>query len=473
MNNEVSSPTAVLLDSISSLDLHCVPEQVREKAKDLLLDHLGVSLYGATLPRIRIVRYNAEAEASRPECTLYGGMRVSARAAAQVNATAGHAIELDDTHDESLSHPGCVVIPAALAIAESIGACGAVFLAGVIGGYEAQCRIGATVGEELYKRGFHPTAQCGVFGAAAAAGRILGLPIKNFNSAFGIGASMASGTMKFTQDPEGTMVKRLHAGIAAEHGVLAAQLAFRGFSGPREAIEGAYGFAQLFAGKCDVARMTRDLGREFEIERISVKLYPCCRLFHALIEAIGECRAETRFAANEVMEIRAFGPRSMIDGHMERRPLSEMAAQYSLPYTAAIATLSDAADPASFGISMMTRPDILALVDKVQGEANSSLEKHYPRKLPAAVRFRMRDGHEIERTVLDSRSTPVNPISRDDIQAKFLSLTSALLVPREQEQVIEAVMNIDRAETVGQLTGFLREIAERNAASFGVAARPN
>jgi 2-methylcitrate dehydratase PrpD len=356
-----------------------------------------------------------------------------------------------------LSHPGCVVIPAALAVAEAEGATGADFLAAVVAGYEAQGRIGAALSGALIKQGYHPTAQIGVFGATAAAAKLLKLPEREFTWAFGLAGSMASGIMKFTQDPAGTMVKRLHAGMPAERGILAATLAAAGFTGPRAIVEGDYGYAKIFTGVEDLSRMTSGLGETFEISSISVKLYACCRMFHALIEAIAACRADPSFAADQIEEIRTFGPANMIDGHLERRPLSPMSAQYSLPYTAAVAVLADASEPASFDTETMRRSDILAMGDKVKAAVDPELEALYPRKYAGRVEFVLRNGKTIGKTVLDSRSTPANPISSEAIVQKFLSVTSGPLSPSRQRQIIDAVMSLEKATGVSELATLLRK----------------
>ena len=457
MPDTKNEPTRTLIAAVEAIALERLPRDVVVRAKDLILDHLGVSLYGTNLEWCRIVRDTIELEGGRSESTVYGGGFATARNAALINGTAGHAIELDDAHDESLSHPGCVVIPSALAVAEAKKANGADFLAAVVAGYEAQGRIGAALSGALIKQGYHPTAQIGVFGAAAAAAKLLKLPEREFTWAFGLAGSMASGIMKFTQDPEGTMVKRLHAGMPAERGILAATLASAGFTGPRAIVEGDYGYAKIFTGITDLSRMTQRLGESFEISSISVKLYACCRMFHALIEAIAACRADPSFAADQIEEIRTFGPANMIDGHLERRPLSPMSAQYSLPYTTAVAVLADASQPASFDTETMMRTDILAMGDRVKATVDPALEALYPRKYASRVQFVLRNGKTIEKTVLDSRSTPANPISSSAIQEKFLSVTSGLLLPSRQDMIIDAVMSLDKATDVSGLAALLRK----------------
>lgn len=453
-----TEPTLAIAQAVAALRPRALPAHVVERAKDLVLDHLGVTLYGACLPWSQKVREVVLEEGGRPQSTIYGSRRVPARAAALANGAAGHAIELDDTHDESLSHPGCVILPATFAMAEALGSSGRDFLAAMVAGYEAQCRIGAALGNELIRRGFHPTATCGVFGAAAAAGNLLRLDAATIVSAFGSGGSMCSGVMQFTEDPAGTMIKRLHAGLPAERGILAAKLAARGFAGPRQAVEGHWGFARVFAGNPNLDRITEGLGERFEIERITVKLYPCCKLFHSLIEAIENCRRERPFTPDDVVGIEPFGPRNMIDTHMVHRPLSTMAAQYSLPYACAAAIVFDATDPDSFGEKRLGHQGALRIADLVKPVVDDALEAMFPRRFAGGVRIRLRDGQVLTSTVLDSRSSPDMPIGREEIQAKFRTLTSAIISAGRQERIMEATANLDRLASIGELTALLRGI---------------
>jgi 2-methylcitrate dehydratase PrpD len=448
--------TEALLRVVSALDVTVVPGTTRERVKDLLLDHLGVTLFGATMPWSGIVREVVGNEGGRAESTIYGGGLVSARNAALINGTAAHGAELDDTHDESLSHPGAAVIPAAVALAEAKGSSGADFLTAVIIGYEVMGRLGSAIADAMQQRGFHPTAQLGVFGAAAAAGFLLGLDIKKSTAAFGIAASMSSGSQKFTQDPEGTMIKRMHGGLPSERGILAAKLAASGFTGPRAALEGPFGVATILSGLTDLTRMTAGPSEGLEIDNVSIKLYPCCRLFHSLIEAISACRAMDGFDSDQIATIGAHVPESYIKGHLERRPTSMMAAQYSLPFVAATATCGDAASPSSFSEDSMRRPNLLALIDKVEPTVSQQLGAIFPKHLPARVVFKMTDGRKFERTVFDSRGSPEQPIGRSDVQAKFRSLTSTILTSQRQEEIMNQVFCLDMANDVRGLTTLLR-----------------
>lgn len=455
MQSNKTTKTGELIQFVSKLDYGAIPEKTRQRAKELILDYIGVTYMGSTLEWSRILRELVLDEGSDAVSTIIGGKRSSMRNAALANGSAAHGIELDDTHDESLSHPGAVIISSAFAVAEARDASGEAFLTAIVSGYDAMGRIGSPTGDRIIKQGFHPTAQFGVFGATTAAGRLLGLDTEKLERAFGIAASMSSGVMKFAEDPSGTMIKRMHAGLPSERGVLAAQLASRGFTGPNNAIDGRYGFATVFAGSPDLTRMTEGLGKEFEIDSISIKLYPCCRMFHSLIEAITECRDQPNFDAGKIAKIETVGPQNMVDGHLERRPTSTMAAQYSLPYTVAVAVTADASDPRSFSEGMMHDSEVLSIADKVVPVVDPTFDSMYPKRVSTRAVFHMQNGQTIEATVLDSKSTPANPISSADVEAKYISRTQDILDRSLQQKIVNAVMSIEKGRNVRQLGALL------------------
>lgn len=448
--------TAELCAFIAGLEFQSIPQRVVERAKDFVLDHLGVALHSTHLQWTQIVREYAQAAAGG-ESTVYGsGTKTSRRNAALVNGTAAHGIELDDTHNESFSHPGTVVIPAAFAVAEALSASGRDFLTAVVAGYEALCRAGSAATAAM-SRGFHGTAVSGVFGAAAAAGRLLGLPSHGLESAFGLGVSMASGVMQFSEDPEGNMVKRLHGGLPAHNGIMAAELASAGLLGPRQALDGRFGFVRIFGGSQDATRLTRELGSAWEIDQISIKLYACCRMFHAFIDAIRECQANGGIGPEDIATAEVLVPQASLEGRMQYRPRSVMAAQYSLPYAVAATLLLDPQDPRSFDTEVMERRDVRQLMDRVKGCATPELDKLLPEKYPGGIRFTLKDGRLAERTLFDSVGTPERPLDREGIVCKFQSLTSGVVDRPTQEAIIEATFELDNADDVSRLMALVRK----------------
>ena len=470
-SEESTNRTDQLADFVSGLNPASVPASAFKRAAELVVDHLAVSLHSLDMPWSKIMADYVTAEGGRADATMYGGGRIPARMAALANGTIAHGIELDDTHDESCTHPGAVVIPAALAVAETVNASGADLLAAIIAGYEIQARAGASLTGDLMLRGFHPTALAGVFGASTAAGHLLHLSADQMQSAWGLGVSMASGVMQFTQDPQGTMVKRMHAGFPAHNGVLAAQLASRGFRGPRQALDGKQGFTKVFSPKPDEWQLTKDLGKTWAIENISVKFYACCRLFHAMVDAIDVCRKSRSWSVDEIAAIEAFGPRMMSEGHMQYRPESVMSAQYSLPYSIAVALKLDPRDPRSFNDEAMQRKDLLAVADLVTGAVDPELQSKFPAKYGGGIRFRLKDGTVIEQALLDSFGTPAKPVDRAGIEGKFHALTDGLVESERQDRILAAALNLDGAKSVKPLTDLLGHgVAMASAANGKIAA---
>jgi 2-methylcitrate dehydratase PrpD len=268
---------------------------------------------------------------------------------------------------------------------------------------------------------------------------------------------MASGVMRFTEDPEGNMVKRLHGGLPAHNGILAAELAAAGLRGPREGIEGRYGFVRMFAHADDASRVTRDLGQAWEIDQISVKLYACCRMFHAFVDAIRECRSDFGVRAEEIESAAIIGPQLLLEGRMQYRPRSVMSAQYSLPYAVAATLLLDPQDPRSYSEQTMIRADVLAVMDKVTATVDPELDRLLPAKYPGGVRFKLKDGRSVARTLFDSVGTPERPLDRNGIAGKFRTLTTGNADTGLQEKIIDAVFALERDDGVSRLASLLRE----------------
>jgi len=456
--------TKTLVQHVHQISWGNLPSAIQNRTIDLLIDHIAVTLNGATQPWSKMVRMNAESEMGEPQSTVYGYGALPARAAALVNGCAAHAIEFDDTHDESLGHPGAVVMTTAMAMGEALNSEGSEILEAIVAGYEIQCRVGAAAGRQAFESGFHPTSTVGVFGAVTAAGRLLNLSTDQLEKAFGIALSTASGTLQFSEDPLNTMVKRLHAALPAANGIWAAQLASRGFTGPSMALEGNFGYVNQFSNDVNLNRITQDLGSQWEIGRISIKLYPCCKQFHALIDATRICLSREKFNVADIESIEAFGPESMFDSHMERRPQSTMAAQYSLPFTAAVAVASDPTDPNSFSESQWSREDILRLSDLVTTRVDARLQDVYPRKFAGGIMIRLKDGREISEAVIDSRSSPENPIPREEVIVKFKTLTQTILDDSQRDQILKAILAQNHDGTPRLLGSKLRGILSSEVA---------
>ena len=394
--------------------------------KNLILDHLGCCYAGSLLAwGRRLHEWAAPHAGSGNAPLLASNTRLAPALAAFVNATSAHGMELDDTHDESVSHPGAAVIASSLALAAHHGLDGERLAAAICAGYEAVGRIGAaTNAAETIELGFHPTSLFVGFGAAAAAAVLLRLSPRKLARGWGLALSMAGGSMQFSQEPEGTTVKRLHGGYAALHGVMAAEHAALGIAGPEQALEGRYGLIHNFGAKSDIERLNRPHPDGPEIHRISYKPYPCCRLFHSTLDALAEVTDNFSLDPEEIESLVVGGPDIMVTQHMLRRPTSEMAAQYSLPFTLGAALYHGPSSVAGFMGDALNDSRTLAIADRVEAVADPEMQAAFPAHFGSWLELMACNGERRRSDVLDSLGTPANPMRREDLLVKFAGLTA-------------------------------------------------
>ena len=394
--------------------------------KNLILDHLGCCYAGSLLTwGRRLHEWAAPHAGSGNAPLLASNTRLAPALAAFVNATSAHGMELDDTHDESVSHPGAAVIASSLALAAHHGLDGERLATAICAGYEAVGRIGAaTNAAETIELGFHPTSLFVGFGAAAAAAMLLRLSPRELARGWGLALSMAGGSMQFSQESEGTTVKRLHGGYAALHGVMAAEHAALGIAGPEQALEGRYGLIHNFGAKSDIERLNRPHPDGPEIHRISYKPYPCCRLFHSTLDALAEVTDDFSLDPGEIESLVVGGPDIMVTQHMLRRPTSEMAAQYSLPFTLGAALHYGPSSVAGFMGAALDDSRTLAIADRVEAVADPEMQAAFPAHFGSWLELTARNGERRRSDVLDSLGTPANPMRREDLLVKFAGLTA-------------------------------------------------
>jgi len=405
-------------------------------ACNCVIDTLGCIAYGADKPWSAAAARHALATGSGGRCTVVGWpQQASPAMAALANGTAAHAFELDDVHEEAVNHPGAVVVPAALAVAEDLQASGRDFLEAVVVGYEAMARAGLAVGPASHVlAGYHPTSMSGVFGAAAAAAYLRGLDAAGLNHAFGIAASLASGTMEFASS--GGMAKRIHAGRAAEGGILAAALAADGFEGAGDGLAGRYGFCRVFTGDPQPHLLTERLGERWMIDEITVKPYPSCSDLHPLIQATSELVAEHGIRAGEIDRVAVHTTTKVCELNDMDGTASVMAAQYSAPFNVVAAVLADPADPATFDPERIADPVLAAMQAKVtEIHPAPEFDATYAWKQGGRVEITLADGRLLERTVHGQKGSMHDPLSDHEIERKFQMLTEGRLGPVVPEVV--------------------------------------
>jgi 2-methylcitrate dehydratase PrpD len=400
-----------------------------EALRRLFLDNFIVSLWGSTRPAAKaIAGWSRRFAGSGPSPVLGGDWTTDPSIAALVHGTAGHSYELDDTHDETASHPACVIIPAALAVGCATGASQADLFRAVTAGYEAMALIGCTAGGmETVHRGFHPTSVYGAFGAATACVALnayqQGVSVERDTvvAAWGHALSQACASMQFSVEPEGGEVKRLHAGLGARNGVMAADFAMlAAVTAPQLSVEGDYGAAAIFGGPLREISFDDPL----QIHNISMKPYSCCRLFHSTIDALAEITEGFSVPLASIAEIVISGPQLIAEQHMTPAK-STMTAQYSCPYIVGATLAYGPTRYDVYGEAYLDDPIIRSVSETVRFEISEEIErKYYPRQFATGVTIRFADGSTRSCTVADSVGTPRKPMSREQIIAKADGLAS-------------------------------------------------
>lgn len=444
----------ILAKYVRSITWDGLDPLTRQRTAELVLDLLGVAAAGSNVASSRAVAGLLD----RPDsgiCTVIGRSGgYPPEMAALVNGTAGHAIELDDVTRESSLHPGVVVIPSALATGESVNASVAAVGEAVVAGYEITIRVGNALGPaSAYRRGFHPTGVAGVFGAATAAGLLLGLDAGQLSWALGIAGTMASGSLEYLAD--GSWTKRLNAGWAAHNGILAARLAKKGFTGPPSSLDGHLGVLSAYTDDPHPQRLLDDLGHRLAIMTVAVKPYACCRYNHGLIDAMIALRTEERLDVEEVSHINlgvlSGGTLLVADPIDEKRkPQSVVDAQFSAPYAAAVALVYGRAGPAEYTEEAMRDARLRDLMAKTDCFSSDDLDRDFPSRWPAQVQIELQDGRILQRTIEYALGEPENPMLREDLMDKFLDLASAIGVDEA------AAQDILRFQPDGQIRELLR-----------------
>lgn len=451
--------TATLAGFAASLPRAAIPESARAAAARSLLDTVACGIAGLAEPSSRILLEVVGQEAAAGPCTTIGLTRkLAAREAALINGGLAHALDFDDTHDEAVLHPGVAVIPAALAAAERVTASGSDLLDAIVVGYDVHVRVALAATRAPGLTGWHYTSACGIFGAAAAAGRLLGLEAGQMASAFGLALAQASGTLQSEHD--GTWTKRLQPGLAAGGGVLAAQLAAQGFRGPEEALEGTYGFYRVYLREFDPAPVLSGLGQRFEGERTSLKPYPTCRFTHAPAAALKDLmqteglhpgdldRIEARVTSAAFAEVCEPLPQKL-------RPASRVHAQFSLPYALACIADHGTIQLNDLSESAIRRPEVLALAERVCCVRDPDLEAVWGGKIgEAEVRVQTRDGITRKARAFPPGG-PRRPMSEADRLAKIKDCLAWGGAAPDTSSLTRCVTAMRYSRTVTDLTDLL------------------
>lgn len=446
--------TVALAEFLADAAFDALPAAAIEAATTIVLDTLGCALGAVGTPEARIAWSVTRSLSGEPRASLIGtASRTSEYLAAFANGITSHTIELDDTHRESITHVATGVVPAALAVGEARGASGRDLLAAVVLGYEASARIALAIQPSHWERGFHSAGTCNAFGAAAAAGHLLGLDRDRMTSALGLAGTQAGGLLESIFF-EGDMSKRLNPGRAAANGVMAALLAAEGFTGPATVLEGPFGFLRATADLPTPERITRDLGTVYEITRTSLKPYACCRYYHSAIDAYFALRAEHDVRPDDILAIESRSFERAVRTRPHRaRPVSVGDAQMSLPYSLAVAILRGRVETADFDERRLGDPRIGALAERIRVVADPELSDLFPREAWGnKLSVTLRDGRTLTARVDLPKGEPEFPMSPAEVDDKFHRLADPVLGLERAARVIELARQLERLPRLRALT---------------------
>ncbi|HEV3213361.1 MAG TPA: MmgE/PrpD family protein [Acidimicrobiales bacterium] len=450
------SPTAALADFASALRFEDVPARTVAHAKLSILDAIGCALFGATLPWVEALRTTVLAEGGAPQATLWGSTAAASSVqAALVNATAVHSFELDDVHMGGMVHPGALCLGATLALGEPARGHGRELLTAFVAGCEVGTRVGRAVGPAHFHAGFHPQGTVGVFLAAAAAGRALGLEPNVLRDALGLAGSQAGGLMAAQ---EGSMVKRLHSGLACQAGVRSAQLAAAGFTGIPDVLEAAFGgfCSTLGGGDVSLEALTSGLGTVWETDEIGFKPYASCAAAQSSIDVARELRDEVGDPCRVASVTVRTSTQSQVHCGWVYAPNGVTAAQMSIPFGVATMLLHGDVGAHRFTDEAIADPATVELAGRVQVLGDEAVDALGPEhRYVVRVRIETGDGRVVEGRAQDRPGGASRPLSRTDVVAKFTGLATPRVGATATAAILELVDRLEDLDDVRLLAAAL------------------
>jgi 2-methylcitrate dehydratase PrpD len=447
VQGQVETPSRALARFAAQVRFADLPAAVRERAKLHVLDALGVGFASHAYPYAARSIEGVKAIGACGDCTVLGqagGFEV--RDAALLNGILVHGLDFDDTHLASIVHPTTTSLPAAMAMAQSLGASGAELLAGFVAGAETAIRVGAAVDGGFHHVGFHATGVVAHFGSAIAAGRLLKLDPDQFTAAQGVAGSTASGVQVFLE--EGAWTKRFHPGWAAVAGITAARLAQHGFAGPSRPYEGRFGLfdthLQAHAHEVKAAALTEGLGETWRFGETALKPYPVCHFIHGCADAAIALHAE--IAGAEIASVRAFLPQPTLHivaepAEAKERPTTEYEGKFSAQFVVATCLLKGRMglpdlQPECFGDAA-----VMGLAARVKCEADP--DSAFPTYFSGGLEVTLEDGRVLKRHVRVNSGAGERMLTPEQVIAKFTAHATMTAPKAQAERVCEVVLDLE------------------------------
>ncbi len=419
-----------------------LPAAVRHEAARALLNWLGCAIGSSRHETVERALAAVQPFSGPAQAAVMGrSERLDILHAALVNGIGSHVLDFDDTHARAI-HPSAPVLPALMAYAEWRPITGKNLIHAFVLGVEAEERVGLSVFPEHYAIGWHITGTAGVFGAAAAVGRLLGLDERQMCWALGTAATQAAGLREMF----GTMCKSLHPGRAAQNGLISALLAAKNFTSSEQAIEAPRGFGHVTSTRFDPSVITEGLGQRYEILSNMYKPYACGLVVHAAIDGCIELTREHRLMPDEIERVDLTVSPLVLELTGKRSPRSGLEGKFSVYHAAAVGIIHGAAGEAQFSDEVVRDSRVIALRDRVFASEDGAIGR-----TEARVSMRLRDGRRLDRHVAHARGTLERPMSDADLEAKFRGLVEGILPERRIGELIAACWSLESLEDAGEI----------------------
>ena len=426
--------------------------EVMHHAKRAVIDWFAALLPGAVVAPATLLEKALSDELERGRARLALGGAASARLAALINGSAAHTVEVDDIFRDGIYHPGAPTIAAALAVAQARGCSGADFLRAVIIGYEISTRIGAAMGRNHY-RYFHNTGTIGCFGAAAAAAELLNLDAARFAHALATVATFSAALQQaFRMD---SMSKPLHAGRAAEAGVLAALAAAEGVTGSLDVLEGAAGYGNALSHGNQGPNWSKSLatlGREFHITQMTFKNHACCGHTFAAIDGALALKASMGIRASDIKRIRISAYRATLEVAGIENPRTPSEARFSVKYCVATALTHGSVRLAAFETGRMNAPETRDLAERTELVVSPEIDAIFPGQRAARVQLETYDGRVEEQFQPTRKGDPDAPLSDRELEEKYTELATPVLGSAPAQALLARLWALDSQRDLTILT---------------------
>jgi len=456
--------TAQLAAFVADLTYANLPPRVVDTAKLCLLDTLGVGLFASQMPWTKIVAQIGHQNKGAQESVVWGtSAKVPAEYAALANGVAAHGIEMDDRKPSLGLHPGCQVIPSALALAEKIHLDGKSLIGAITAGYEVIFRVGKAIPRP--RRGINSAAHKGVWGSVAASAKALSLNKTQTLNAFGLAGFMASGISDYSEDGSTSMMKRLMGGWPSHSGVMAALLAQNGLTGLATMLEDKSGYCRIFAGEEQphLEELTKDLGRSFQILEREIKPYAAWGGSHLCIDAVNLLKIQHQIQPQDVEKVVVSCASRLYENRQTRRPRSIMAGQMSMPFITTLAFFYDLRDPEVWREEILSDEKVLQFLDRVECRVDEEIEKRWRvtgGQGEVKVTAQLKGGVERSAVITHSKGTTDNPMTDEEIRQKFLLLAGRRFPAERCAQIVTAVSRLEQITDLREFTELLRTAQE-------------